>query len=74
MENEQAWRVPVADVLKYDAEGNLLSVNLDVKNPSVGEDFEHLPPEKLVENIVKKEERILAIMAEIGALLVGEKT
>jgi hypothetical protein len=29
------------------------------------EDFEHLPPERLVEDTVAKEERILAIMAEI---------
>lgn len=29
-------------------------------------DFEHLPPERLVADIVAKEERILAIMAESG--------
>lgn len=35
------------------------------------EDFEHLPPKRLVENIVAKEERILAIMAEIRQALAG---
>lgn len=73
VENEQAWRVPVGDVLKYDDKGNLLSVNLDLKNPSVGEDFEHLPPERLVEDIIKKEQRIIEIMTAVSSLLTGEK-
>jgi hypothetical protein len=33
--------------------------------------FEHLPPDRLVEDIVAKEERILAIMAEIRQVLAG---
>ena len=70
-ENEQAWRVPVEEVLKYDEAGNLVSANLDVKNPNAGEDFVHMPPEALVADIVKKEERILAIMAEIREVLRG---
>jgi type I restriction enzyme M protein len=68
-ENEQAWKVKVEDVLKYDADGKLLSANLDIKNPSAKQDFEHLPPEQLVEDIVKKEQRILEIMAEIRQVL-----
>jgi len=43
--------------------------NLDRKNPAAKEDLEHLPPEKLVEGIVEKETRILAIMGEINSLL-----
>ncbi len=38
--------------------------NLDIKTPNGKEDFEHLPPERLVEDIVAKEQRILEIMAE----------
>ncbi|HUX75789.1 MAG TPA: class I SAM-dependent DNA methyltransferase [Anaerolineae bacterium] len=64
-ENERAWKVAVAEVLKYDAEGNLLSANLDLKNPHGGEDFEHVPPEELVAGIVEKEREILALMEEI---------
>jgi len=55
--------------LKYDAEGNLVSVNLDIKNPSAKQEFEHLPPEQLVDDILKKEERIAELMAEIKQLL-----
>ncbi len=43
--------------------------NLDRKNPHAKDDFEHLPPEQLVESIIEKERRILSIMEEIRALL-----
>jgi type I restriction enzyme M protein len=68
-ENDRAWRVKVEDVLRYDASGALHSVNLDVKNPNAAADLEHLPPEKLVEDILLKEGRIFAIMEEIKAIL-----
>ena len=68
-ECDLAWRVKVSDVLKYDAEGNLVSVNLDIKNPRATEDFEHLPPETLVADILAKEEKIRSIVFEIGNAL-----
>jgi type I restriction enzyme M protein len=58
----QSWLVNGADVVAN-------NYNLDVKNPSRTDDYMHLPPEKLVEDIVIKEHRILAIMEEIQALL-----
>ncbi|MBE7545140.1 MAG: type I restriction-modification system subunit M [Bryobacteraceae bacterium] len=70
-ENEQAWRVKTEDVLKYDADGRLLSANLDIKNPNAKEDLEHLPPEVLVESILAKEQRIVELMAEIKQALGG---
>lgn len=63
-ENEQAWRVPVEQII---ANG----CNLDIKNPNGKEDFEHLPPEQLVEDIVRKEQRILEIVDEIRQVLAG---
>jgi type I restriction enzyme M protein len=69
--NDRAWKVKASDVLKYDADGSLLSVNLDIKNPAAKDDFEHLPPEKLVEDILAKERRIIEIMGEIKADLAG---
>ena len=68
-ENERAWKVNIADVLKYDANGTLLSANLDVKNPNTGDAIEHRPPEELVAEIIDKEQQILALMAEIAAEL-----
>ena len=67
--NERAWKVPVTDVLKHDEIGNLLSANLDIKNPNRKRDFEHLPPEQLADDILNKEQRIAEITAEIKGLL-----
>ena len=68
-ENERAWKVPVSNVLKYNENGNLLSANLDIKNPHSKEAFEHLPPEQLAEDILKKENRIAEIIGEIQQVL-----
>lgn len=43
--------------------------NFDKKNPNAKEDFEHLPPEQLADDILKKELRIVEIMREIKDLL-----
>lgn len=43
--------------------------NLDRKNPHAGDDFEHLPPEQLADDILRKELRIAEIMREIKDLL-----
>jgi len=64
-ENDRAWKVKAADVLKTDDAGNVVSVNLDIKNPRGAPDLEHLPPEQLVADILEKEQRIVEIMGEI---------
>jgi type I restriction enzyme M protein len=66
VENDRAWKVPAADLL---ANG----CNLDRKNPNGKEDFEHLPPGQLADDILKKEQRIAAIMAEIKTVLAQER-
>jgi hypothetical protein len=48
-ENNRAWRVKVEEVLRYNDIGALLCVN-----PNAGVDLVHLPPEKLVEDILGK--------------------
>jgi type I restriction enzyme M protein len=70
-ENERAWKVSAQDILKYDEAGGLVSGNLDIKNPNSKQDFEHMPPDQLVEDIVKKEQRIIEIMGEIKESLRG---
>jgi type I restriction enzyme M protein len=72
-ENDQAWRVNVSRILKYDEQDTLASCNLDLKNPSSTEALEHLPPEQLTEDILVKERRIIEIMEEIKAELAGAK-
>jgi type I restriction enzyme M protein len=68
-ENDRAWKVRAHDVLKYDGEANLVSVNLDIKNPNTAEALEHMPPEQLVDDILRKEQRIMEIMREVKELL-----
>jgi type I restriction enzyme M protein len=55
VENERAWKVPVAELLAANC-------NLDRKNPSAKADITHLPPEQLVASILDKERRIAEIM------------
>jgi type I restriction enzyme M protein len=68
-ENEHAWRVKAADVLKYDDDGNLLSVNLDINNPNSAAELIHRSPEELVDSIMAKEQRIAEIMDEIRQMV-----
>lgn len=64
-ESGVAWKVNVKDLVKRDSEGNLVSVNLDMKNPNAKEDLEHFPPEQLADSILEKENRIAEIMKDI---------
>lgn len=65
VENQYAWKVAAADVLKYDEDGHLISANLDIKNPHSLEALEHRPPEELIRDISKKEERIMQVLSEL---------
>lgn len=64
-DNEQAWKVGLDDVLKYDDTGALISCNLDLKNPNSLDSLEHLSPEQIAADILEKEQRIIRIMEEI---------
>jgi type I restriction enzyme M protein len=66
-ENDRAWKVPAADILKN-------GCNLDIKTPRSKIDFEHLPPEQLADDILKKEQRIAVIIGEIKDLLKQGRT
>ena len=68
-ETEQSWQARAEEVLVYDDDGAVTSVNLDLPNPNVPEDPGHLPPEVLVESILTKEQRITQIVSEIRELL-----
>ena len=65
----RAWKVRATDVIVTNGGGDVVSVNLDIKNPNRKEDLEHLPPNELAESILAKEKQIAAIMEEIKGLL-----
>jgi len=76
IENERAWKVRAADLIVTNGTlkgifdgGDVVSVNLDIKNPSRADDLVHLPPAELAESILVKEKQIAAIMEEIKQLL-----
>ena len=71
-ESERAWKVGVEKVLNYNGSGQLVSANLDLKNPSAAEVLEHLPPEQLADDILEKERRIIEIIEEIKTALAKE--
>ncbi len=61
-ENEQAWKISANELL-------VNNCNLDRKNPRGKVDFEHLPPERLADDILNKELRIAELMREIKSVL-----
>ncbi len=65
LESQHAWSVEVADVIEYDADGNLLSVDLDIKNPNSQEALAHLPPSELTQAILDEEEKLVDIVRSI---------
>ena len=68
-ENEHAWKVSVNGLIQRNGDGRVTACNLDLKNPHAGETIDHRPPEEIVDSIIEKERRILAIMEEIKATL-----
>ena len=61
-ENERAWKISAEEIIAN-------NYNLDRKNPRGKVDFEHLPPEQLVDDILEKERRITELMLEIKTIL-----
>ncbi len=47
--------------------------NLDIKNPNSAESLEHLPPEQLADDILRKEQRIAELIAEVKQVLSSAK-
>jgi type I restriction enzyme M protein len=68
-EGPQAWKVKAADIICRDEKGNVIAVNLDLKNPSAKEKIDHRPPEEIIQSVTIKEREVLAILAEITELL-----
>ena len=68
-ESERAWKVDAGSLIQRDEQGRAVACNLDIKNPHSGETVDHRPPAELVDSIIEKERRILAIMDELKATL-----
>jgi type I restriction enzyme M protein len=58
IENERAWRVPVADLEAND-------YNLDLRNPNRADDLAHRPPSELIDELLQNERTILVLLEEL---------
>jgi len=67
--NENAWCVPAAEILQYDANGKLLSANLDRKNPNRRNETEYAEPSEAIDAILEKEKQIVYLLDEIKQLI-----
>jgi len=56
-------------VPKYDTEGKIVSINLDIKNPHSLEVLEHREPQELLDDILRKEQRVVALLSEVSSFL-----
>lgn len=72
IENSQAWSVKAKDIIQYDDSGKLISVNLDIKNPSSLEAMEYKAPSELIDKMLTTELKITQLMEDIK-LSLGEK-
>ena len=61
-ENEHSWKVQATELL---ANG----CTLDLRNPNSKLDIEHLPPERLIQDIIDKETKLLSIVQDLQLLL-----
>lgn len=57
-ETERAWKVPIGEIEDDD-------YNLDRKNPNASEDLSHMPPKKLIADLLEKEQEIQGLLIEI---------
>jgi len=61
-ENERAWKVSAESLLAANC-------NLDQPNPHAKANLEHLPPERLIDSILDKENKIAVLVGQIKATL-----
>jgi type I restriction enzyme M protein len=57
-ESERAWKVSAKQIAT-------IGYNLDLKNPNARQEDDHLPPERLADDILQKELRIVDVLREI---------
>lgn len=68
-EDPRAWTVPAEGLIRTDADGRVLAVNLDLKNPNATEAEDHRTPAEIVSGMVAREAQVLDLLREIEALV-----
>jgi predicted RNA methylase len=65
----RAWTVRPRELVRRDEAGEVKALNLDLRNPNVKDEVDDRTPEQLVESIIAKQKRVLAMMEEIRVTL-----
>ena len=68
-EDPRAWTVPAEGLIRTDAEGRVLAVNLDLKNPNAVEAEDHRTPAEIVSGMVAREAQVLDLLREMETLV-----
>lgn len=68
-EDPRAWSVLAEELIRTDAEGRVVAVNLDLKNPNAVAAEEHRAPAEIVAGMLAREAEVLALLREIEALV-----
>ena len=68
-ENDRAWRVNTSDIMRYGADGKIVSVNLDVSNPTRTTQQDHRSPADLIASIMEKEQRVIGLLEELRSMV-----
>ena len=68
-EGPQAWKVNGPDLIRREASGRVLTVNLDLKNPASQEVVDHRAPAEIVVEVIEEERQVLVLLEEIKTLV-----
>ena len=68
-EGPRAWRVPAADLVRRDAGGAVVAVNLDRKNPRGAAEADRRSPTEIVDGVIAREHEVIGLLDELRALV-----
>jgi type I restriction enzyme M protein len=68
-ENSNAWKVNSKDVIEFNEAGQVISVNLDIKNPSRTGEVESRTTTEIINSILVNEKKVFDLIKEIESTI-----
>ncbi len=68
-DDPRAWLVDAAALIERDASGQVVAVNLDIKNPNAKAAEDHRTPVEIIEAAYTKESEVLELLGELRELV-----
>lgn len=66
-QTDRAWKVPIEEILIYGEDEQLISCNLDQRNPYRPESLTSRPPAELIADAIQKETEIVVLLEKLRA-------